>query len=48
MCMCVLLLGCGEICVPYSRLGIKCLKDTVLMHLLKLPNVSAAGVLDRA
>lgn len=46
--MCVLILGCGDICVPYSRLEIKCLKDTVLRYLPKLTDVSVAGVLDRA
>ena len=48
ICMCMLILGCGEICVPYRRLGIKYLKDPVLMHLIKLPGASVAWVLDRA
>ena len=48
MCMCMLILGYGEIFVAYSRLGIKYLKDAVLLHLIKLPGASVAWVLDRA
>ena len=48
ICMCMLILGCSKICVPYRRLGIKYLKDAVLLHLIKLPGASVAWVLDRA
>lgn len=57
MCVCVcvvyvcvymvLILGYDEVCVSYSSLGSKHLKDTILMHLPKLPDTSAGGVLNR-